>query len=348
MTLRRNVSAFSNYEILPSVLQKVDKIQTRTEVFGREIAIPLFLGPTGLNRMFDDDAELAVAKAAQKHGLLYSLSTMGTTTIETLAENYSGPKVFQIYIFKDRGLTREFVQRCKDKGYDGLTLTVDTPVAGNRERDHKSGLSVPPKLNLKSFMSFAMHPRWSLGALFGSKLELSNVSHRTEGLSNTSMSLFEYVNGQFDPSISWDDLEWLAAEWGGPLAVKGVMTPKDACSAVECGASGIIVSNHGGRQLDGAPAPIDQIAAIRNAVGSGIDVICDGGIRRGSDIIKAIALGANAVSIGRAYIWGLSAAGEAGVDRALTILAEEFGRAMALSGLNDVKKIGPEHVRKRL
>lgn len=346
VTLRRNVSAFAKYELVPDVLNDVSRIRTGTNLFGERMAWPLMLAPTGLTRMFHGHAELAVARAAAEHGLLYSLSTMGTTRLEALAEAFGGPKVFQIYIFKDRGLTHEFVARCKEAGFHGLALTVDTPVAGNRERDRVNGLSLPPRLTLKSMLSFALHPGWSLPALTGSKFDLANVSHKVDALAAGPMSLFDYIGGQFDRAVTWRDMEWLAAEWGGPLAVKGVMTPEDAKRAVASGATGIMVSNHGGRQLDGAPAPIDQIGPVREAIGDGPDLICDGGVRRGSDVVKALALGATACSIGRPYLYGLAAGGEAGVGRALTLLFEEFERTLILAGVNDIAKLARRHVRR--
>ena len=346
LTLRRNSSAFADYEIVPDVLTDVSHIRTETHLFGQAVRWPLMLSPTGLNRMFHRDAELAVARAAAKHGLLYGLSTLGTTRIEELAKEFAGPKVFQIYVFKDRGLTAEFVARCKDAGFHGLALTVDTPVAGNRERDRVNGLSLPPRLTLKSFLNFALHPGWSLPALTGSKFDFANVSHKVDALASGPMSLFDYIGGQFDRSLTWRDVEWLAAEWGGPLAIKGLMTPEDARHAIASGATGVMISNHGGRQLDGAPAPIDQVAAIRDAIGDGPDVICDGGVRRGSDVVKALAMGATACSIGRPYLYGLAAGGEAGVDRALSLLFEEFERTMILAGINDVAGIETRHVRR--
>jgi len=347
VTLRRNAGAFTDYELIPDVLSDVSAIRTETTIFGQRTRWPLMLAPTGLTRMFHGEAELAVARAAARHGLLYSLSTMGTTRLEELARAFAGPKVFQIYIFKDRGLTAEFVARCRDAGFHGLALTVDTPVAGNRERDRVSGLSLPPKLTLRSLLSFALHPSWSLPALTGSKFDLANVSHKVDALAAGPMSLFDYIGGQFDRSVGWRDVEWLAREWNGPLAIKGVMTPEDARRSIASGATGIMVSNHGGRQLDGAPAPIDQIEAVRDAVGDAPDVICDGGIRRGSDVVKALALGATACSVGRPYLYGLAAGGERGVDRVLTLLAEEFERTLTLAGINDVSGLSRRHVRKR-
>lgn len=344
-TLQRNSSAFKRYEIIPDVLTDVSSLRGETMVFGQRVARPLMLAPTGLTRMFHGEAELAVARAAAKHGLLYVLSTLGTTTLEALAQAYSGPKVFQIYIFKDRGLTSEFAQRCKSAGFHGLALTVDTPVAGNRERDRVTGLSLPPRLTLKSLLQFALHPGWSLPALTGAKFDFANVCHKVDALASGPMSLFDYIGGQFDRSLTWKDVEWLAREWGGPLAIKGLMTPEDAKRSIASGATGVMISNHGGRQLDGAPAPIDQVAAVRDALGDGPDVICDGGVRRGSDIVKALALGATACSIGRPYLYGLAAGGEAGVDRALSLLVEEFDHTMMLAGVNDVRKLERRHVR---
>jgi len=348
ISLERNVSAFSRYEIVPDVLTDVSSIRTATTLFGQPVAWPLMLSPTGLTRMFHDEAELAVARAAARHGLLYSLSTLGTTRLEDLAEAYGGPKVFQIYIFKDRGLTAEFVARCRDAGFHGLALTVDTPVAGNRERDRVNGLSLPPRLTLRPMLSFAAHPGWSIPALTGAKFDFANVSHKVDALAGGPMSLFDYIGGQFDRSLTWADVEWLACEWGGPLAIKGRMTPEDARHAIASGATGVMVSNHGGRQLDGAPAPIDQVAAVRDALGDGPEIICDGGVRRGSDVVKAVALGATACSIGRPYLYGLAAGGEAGVDRALTLLGEEFERTLMLAGVNDIGRLEARHVRAHL
>lgn len=343
--LANNAGAFGRYQIVPDTLVDVSTLRTETQLFGQPAAWPLMLAPTGLTRMFHPGAETAVAKAAARHGLPYALSTMGTTRIEDWAREFAGPRVFQIYVFKDRGLTTEFVQRCKAAGVHGLALTVDTPVAGNRERDRRNGLSLPPRLTLSSLLSFALHPGWSLPALTGNKFDLANVSHRVDALAGRSMSLFDYIGSQFDRSVTWKDVEWLAAEWGGPLSIKGVMTPEDATRAVASGASGVMLSNHGGRQLDAAPAPVDQIAAVREALGDGPEIICDGGVRRGSDVVKALALGADGCSIGRPYLYGLAAAGEAGVDRALTLLRDEFEQTLMLMGVNDVAGLERRHVR---
>jgi L-lactate dehydrogenase (cytochrome) len=296
--------------------------------------------------MFHNDAEAAVARAANARGIPYALSAMGTTTIEDFAQRVTGPKAFQIYIFKDRGLTDEFVARCTEAKYDALILTVDTLVAGNRERDRRSGLSIPPRLSLRGAAGFALHPLWALGALTGNKFDFVNVSHRAE-IPGGASSLIQYTNSQFDRTLTWRDVEHLAAKWNGPLLIKGVMTAADARRAADVGATGVMISNHGGRQLDGAPAPVDQISEIADAMGGkDFEIICDGGVRRGSDIIKALALGATACSIGRPYLYGLVAGGEAGVSRTLDILCEEFERNMVLAGIGDVASIERRHVRR--
>lgn len=343
--LANNADAFGRYQIVPDALVDVSTLRTETRLFGQPAAWPLMLAPTGLTRMFHSGAEAAVARAAARHGLPYALSTMGTTRIEDWARDFAGPRVFQIYVFKDRGLTTEFVQRCKAAGVHGLALTVDTPVAGNRERDRRNGLSLPPRLSFSSLLSFALHPGWSLPALTGNRFDFANVSHRVDALAGGSMSVFDYIGSQFDRTLTWKDVEWLAAEWGGPLSIKGVMTPEDARRAVASGATGVMLSNHGGRQLDAAPAPVDQIAAVRDALGDKIEIICDGGVRRGSDVVKALALGADGCSVGRPYLYGLAAAGEAGVDRALTLLRDEFEQTLMLTGVNDVARLERRHVR---
>ena len=346
-SLTRNVDAFTDYEIVPDVLTDVSSIQTATTIFGQPAAWPLMLSATGLTRMFHGSAEPAVARAAAGQGIPYCLSTMGTTRLEDLPEAAPAPKLFQIYVFKDRGLTREFVSRCREAEYAGLCLTVDTPVAGNRLRDHRSGLSLPPRLTARSLLDFVLHPGWSIPALTGARFDLANVSHRTDALATNPMSLFEFISRQFDPSLTWRDVEWLASEWNGPLAIKGLMTAEDATRAIQSGASGVIISNHGGRQLDGAPAPIDQVSTVRDALGEGPDVICDGGVRHGSDIFKALALGATACSIGRPYLYGLAAGGEAGVAQSLKLLRGEFERTLALAGTGSIRSLAKRHIRHR-
>jgi L-lactate dehydrogenase (cytochrome) len=321
------------------MLVDVSQLETATTLFGRSVPWPLMLSPTGLTRLFHPDAELGVARAAEAAGLPYCLSTLGTTTMEDLARSMSAPKLFQIYIFKDRGLTREFIQRAKEAAFDGLVLTVDTLVAGKRERDLVNGLTLPPRLTPRTFFDFARRPGWSLPVLFGRKFDFVNVAHRVTAMDGGVTSLAAYVNGQFDRSLTWRDVEWLASEWGGPLAIKGVLSAADARRAEACGADTVMVSNHGGRQLETAISPIDAVAPIADAVGGRVKIICDGGIRRGVHMLKALALGADACSIGRPYLYGLAAAGSAGVARAIAILLDEFERCMILAGAPDLASL---------
>lgn len=343
-TLRRNTTAFEEYEFLPNYLHDISAIDTGTTLFGRKIAWPVFLAPTGMSRLFHHGAEPAVARAAQKSGTFYTLSTMGTTRIEEIAAQGEGPWMYQIYILKDRSLTEEFVERCKAAKYHALCLTVDTALAGNRERDRIHGMVMPPRFTLRSFASFAAHPRWAVNLLLNPDFQLANVAHRMGSLS--SISLIDWVNKQFDRTLNWDDVAWLVERWRGPFVLKGIQSVADAKRAMDAGVTAVMISNHGGRQLDGAPAPIDCVAEIRQAVGDKLELIVDGGVRRGTHVIKALALGANAVSIGKAYLYGLAAGGQEGVERALGLLKNEVERSMALLGCRSVSEIGPRHVRR--
>lgn len=345
VTLGWNTTAFDGYELMPRYLRDVEHVDTSTEVLGQRIEVPFFLAPTGMSRLFHHQKELAVARAANEFGTFYSLSTLGTTSLEEIAEITSSPKMFQIYILKDRELTREFVQRCKAAGYEAMCLTVDVPVAGNREREIEHGMQMPPKFRLGSLMSFAMHPRWTINYLLNPDFKLANVAHRVDALGSGAMGLIEYVNSQFDRSVGWKEAEWLVQEWDGPMVLKGLQSVEDARLARDIGARGIMVSNHGGRQLDAAPAPIDCIADIADAVGDDLDIICDGGIRRGTHIIKALAMGAKACSFGRPYLYGLAAGGFEGVMKSLSLLKSEVERDMALLGCRRVSEIGPAYVR---
>ncbi len=339
-TLTRNTVAFSGYQLIPRALNDISKIDLSTKVLGAEMSMPVFLSPTGMSRLFHHDKEPAVARAASKAGVMYSLSTIATTTIEDVAAAAPGSKMYQVYIFKDRELTKEFVARCKAAGYTAMCLTVDTPIAGNRERDLRFGMTMPPQWSLESLASFAAHPGWAWHYLRDSNFEIANVAHRQGALSEEgAMGLMAYVNSQFDRSLTWDDAEWLAREWGGPFAIKGLMDVDDAKRAVSIGASAIMISNHGGRQLDGAPAPVDRVAPMRDAIGDALELIVDGGVRRGGHVLKALALGATACSVGRPYLYGLAAGGEAGVARVLQLFREQIERDMALVGRASIKDL---------
>lgn len=347
LTLRRNTSAFEDYELLPRQLSDVSNIDLSTTVLGQKIDWPVFLAPTGASRLFHHESEAAVLKAAHRFGTIYSLSTLGTTTIEDIAAISDGPKMYQVYMFKDRAITRDFVERCKAEKYAALCLTVDTPVAGNRERDLVTGFGVPPKLNVRSALSYARHFPWTIRAILNPSFEMVNVTSSPSASTEISAGVMEYINSQFDRSICWNDVEWLASQWSGPLVIKGIQTAFDARMAINSGATAVMLSNHGGRQLEAAPAPVDCIAAVADEVGGELEVICDGGIRRGTHVVKALAQGATACSIGRGYLFGLAAGGQKGVERALSLLRSEVERSMALVGCNAVQQLDQKYIQKR-
>ncbi|MGR9092313.1 MAG: alpha-hydroxy acid oxidase [Gammaproteobacteria bacterium] len=348
VNLKRSCASFDDYELLPRNLRDISHIDPSTTLLGERIDIPVFCAPTGMSRLFHHDGELAVSRAAARANTIYSLSTMSTYSIEDVARVCDGAKWFQIYVFKDRELVSEFIDRCKREKYHAMCLTIDLALTGNRERDLRTGMTIPPEFSLATWFDFALHPLWSLSALSTPPFSLANVVHRVSDASGEDVTtLMDYVSGQFDRTVTWDDAEKMAAEWGGPFVVKGILTVDDAVRAAEIGAHAIMLSTHGGRQLDHTPAPIDVLPEIAAAVGDRLEIIVDGGIRRGTDVLKALALGANAVSIGRGYLFGLGAGGEAGVDRALTILKEEIVRDMALLGCRTIEEITGEYVRRR-
>jgi len=339
-----NIDAFDSVKLIPEYLIDVANIDLSTKVLGREISMPLFLSPTGMTRLFHHDGETAVSKAAADAGTYYSLSTVGATTIEDVAAACTGPKCFQIYVMKDRGLTREFIQRCKDANFDSLALTVDLPVASNRERELRYGFTMPPKLNLAGIAGFAARPRWVYNALTHPQAQLANVAHKIPAGSSKSTSLMEYIAKQFDPAVTWDDMEWMMSEWGGPFAIKGILSPADARKAVNAGVSAIMVSNHGGRQLDGALSNFEALGPIVDEVSGECEIICDGGIRRGTHVLKALARGATACSIGRPYLFGLAAGGQAGVTKALELLRAEIETNMGLLGCTSIDQVSGKHI----
>lgn len=342
LTLARNQDVFQTIGLMPRMLRDVSRIETQTELLGRAAPFPLMLSPTGLNRLFHHRAETAVAKAASSMGVPYSLSTMGTTSIEHIGSICASPKIFQLYIFKDRALTTSLLTRAEAAGYDAICLTVDTPIAGNRKRDHRTGMTIPPRITARSLVQYALRPEWSLRTLLGPAFTLPNVEDHVGAVSDNPMSLISYVNEQFDRTLSWDSFRWLRDKWKGKLIIKGLLSVDDCVEARANGADCIMLSNHGGRQLDSAPSPIDVLPMIREELGDDIELVVDGGIRTGSDIFKAIALGATACSIGRTYLFGLAANGQSGVTAALSILRNEFERTMALTGVASVDQITAE------
>jgi L-lactate dehydrogenase (cytochrome) len=344
-TLARNTDAFREWVLAQRALVDVTTIDTRVDLLGFLSAMPLMLSPTGMSQLFHTSAEIAVARAAAHAGIPYGLSTMATTSIETIATSRA-MRYFQLYLFRDRGLTKALVERAAAHGYGALCLTVDTAIAGNRERDLRSGMIMPPRFTLSSLMSLVAHPRWSIGALRNRSFELANVVHHVGAL-GAGISVIDYVNSQFDRSANWNGVEWLRSQWRGKLVIKGMMMPDDCQRAVDCGVDAIMVSNHGGRQLDTAGAPLDYLPAIRDRIQNSAQLILDGGVRRGTDVLKAISLGANGCSIGRPYLYGLAAGGEAGVARVLSIFCSEIERDMALMGrtrIEDISAVDVNHL----
>ena len=339
VTLKRNTESFNSCDLVPNVLSDVSSVDLSTTVLGQKIDFPLFLSATAMHRLYHHHGERATAKAAEKMGTMFGISTMATTSIEDIGKLTNGPKLFQIYIHKDRGLTDNLIERCKQAGFNSVCLTVDTVVAGNRERDHRTGFSTPPRLTLSSLLSFALHPGWSLNYLFSNKFKLENIIHMTDKGSSIDKSVIDYINEQFDPSMSWKDAEYCVKKWGGPFALKGVMSVDDAKKAIDIGCSAIMISNHGGRQLDGSRAPFDQLSEIVDAVGDKIEVILDGGIRRGTHVLKALALGAKAWSFGKGYLFALGAAGQKGVESILQKMKAEINRDMILMGCKSVSEL---------
>ncbi len=346
-TMRRNTDAYDDYELLPAHLSDVSSIDTRASLFGKTLDWPVMIAPTGASKLFHRDGEAAVARAAESFNMPYSLSTVGTTSIEDVAAIGEHPKVFQIYVFRDRALTRSLVERCKDSRFTALCLTVDTPVAGNRERDNYYGMMATAKPALRSVPSMLRHPGWLYRAVVKKDMELVNVIESIGSQKFTDMSVKDFIDSQFDRSLTWKDVEWLASEWDGPIIIKGVQTVEDCRHAANSGATAVMISNHGGRQLEGAPAPVDCISDIADALHDRLEIICDGGIRRGSHIVKALALGATACSIGRAYLYPLAAGGQAGVERGLALLRDELERTLALVGCDSTSKLDGSYVRKR-
>lgn len=344
LTLRANTRAYRELTFSPRVLRDVSEVDTSSTLLGKPLPFPLVLAPTGFTRIVHPEGELAVARAARRAGIPYSLSTLGTRSIEEVAAVGSGRLWFQVYTWRDRDLVAELVRRAGDSGYEALCLTVDTAVLGRRERDVRRGFTLPPKVGPSTILDGVFHPGWSWQFLTSDPIVFANVAGMGELDGTDAISLAEYVGEQFDPALSWDDVGWLRENWDGPIVVKGIQSVEDAVIAVDHGVEAIAISNHGGRQLDSAPATLDLVPAIANAVAGRTEIICDGGVRRGSDIVKAIALGANAVMAGRAYLYGLGAAGEAGVDQVLANLRSEMERTMALIGCSSVDDLGPEYI----
>lgn len=347
ITYRRNTSAFDDSDLVPNVLAGVEEIDMSTTVMGQKLDMPIFCSPTALQRLFHHDGERAVARAAEKFGTMFGVSALGTVSLAEIGEMISTPKMFQFYFHKDRALNDAMVERAKAAGFNTLALTVDTITGGNRERDLYTGFTSPPRLTLNSLLSFATHPGWAMNYFLREPFELAELKDFVTKGSNVAVSIGDYFAEMLDPTMNWSDAEALRAQWGGPFCLKGIMSVADAKKAVDIGADAIMVSNHGGRQLDGSRSPFDQIAEITDAVGDDIDVILDGGVRRGTHVLKAIAAGAKACSGGRMYLYALAAAGQPGVERALNNLKTEIERDMRLLGVSNISQINREMLRHR-
>jgi len=347
LTKARNTAAFADADLVPDVLAGVEHIDTSVTILGRKSALPLILSPTALQRIFHWQGERAVARAAEKFGLWFGISSLATVSIEEVAAMVSTPKLFQLYVHRDKGLNASMIQRCQAAKFDAIALTVDTIVSGKRERCARSGFASPPRFTLSSLMSYATKPRWAMDYVFREKFALPNLdTHVSEG-TGEAISIANYFNKMLDPSMTWQTAEQIRNDWGGKFALKGIMSATDARRALEIGADAIMVSNHGGRQLDGSRAPFDQLREIRDAVGGKIEIICDGGIRRGTHVMKALAAGADCASGGRLYLYALAAAGQAGVERALEIMRDEIERGMKLAGVHNVGELTEDRLRWR-
>ncbi len=341
VSLGRNTKAFDDYDLLFKVLAGADNVDMSTTLLGEKIDVPFFASPAAGQRLFHTHGERGVAKAADSAGTIFSLSTLSSVSIEEIAALTNGPKWFQLYVWKDRGLVKEMMDRAREAGYKALILTVDFPIAGNRERDPRNGFSIPPKVGVKQAWHALRAPAWSLDYVIRPSVKYANLSADT-----AAVSLQDFVYEQFDAGFNWRDAEWLLGEWNGPAVIKGVVRPDDARRAVDLGFNAVMVSNHGGRQLDRSPAPVHVLESIVDAVGPDAEVILDGGVRRGTDILIALALGARAVGFARPFLYGLAAAGEAGARRAMDILTNELRRDMVLLGTDRISKIKRSLVRR--
>jgi L-lactate dehydrogenase (cytochrome) len=344
ITMGANSEAYRRVTFRPRVMRDMSEVDTSSTLLGKPVQFPLVLAPTGFTRIADPAGELAVARAADRAGIPYSLSTLATRSIEEVAGVCSGRLWFQLYVFKDRGLVSDMIHRAAAAGYEALCVTVDAAMLGKRERDVRRGFTLPPKLGLSTIFDGIVHPGWTWKFITSEPIVFANLAGQAVGDGTEAISLAEYFSTGLDSGLDWEDIEWLRGEWKGPIVIKGIQSAADAVIAADRGIDAIALSNHGGRQLDSAPAPLDLLPAVADAVGGRTEIICDGGLRRGSDIVKALALGATACMAGRAYLYGLGAAGEAGVDHVLDILASDMRRTMALIGCATVKEIDREYV----
>jgi L-lactate dehydrogenase (cytochrome) len=345
-TYRRNTASFERCDLVPSVLRGVGAIDLSVTVMGQRLALPFYCSPTALQRLFHHQGERAVAAAASKLGTMFGVSSLGTVSLEELRKAYATPQCYQFYFHKDRGLNRDMLQRAKESGVDVMMLTVDSITGGNRERDVRTGFSIPFRLTLAGMLQFAIKPAWAFNYVTHERFKLPQLEEHID-MSGSAMSIARYFSELLDPSMTWDDVAQMVRQWDGQFCLKGVMSVDDAKRAIDIGCTGIVLSNHGGRQLDGSRAAFDQLAEVVDAVGDSIDVMMDGGIQRGTHVLKALSVGAKAVGIGRYYLYALAAAGQAGVERALRLLQAEIERDMKLMGCKGIGELSRDNLRFR-
>ena len=345
-TYARNTASFDDCDLVPNVLRGTESIDLQVSIMGQNLDMPIYCSPTALQRVFHHQGEHAVAAAAHKYGTMFGVSSLGTASLQQIRQEYAGPQCYQFYFHKDRGLNRAMLENAKAAGIDVLMLTVDTITGGNRERDLRTGFSIPFRLNLSGLVNFAIKPRWAFNYLIHEKFSLPQLDDHVD-MSGGAVSVGRYFTEMLDPTMTWDDVCEMIELWDGEFCLKGVMSREDALRATEVGATGIVVSNHGGRQLDGSRSPFDQLEEIVDAVGGDIDVIMDSGVQRGSHVLKALAAGAKAVGGGRFYLYALAAAGQAGVERALEIMRTEIERNMRLMGVSKISELNRSHLRYR-
>jgi len=346
VTLRRNTASFERCDLLPNVLRGVGTVDTSVTVMGQKLAVPFYCSPTALQRLFHHRGEHAVAAAAAGYGTMFGVSSLGTVSLEELRKAHQTPQVYQFYFHKDRGLNRAMMQRAKGAGVQVMMLTVDSITGGNRERDLRTGFSIPFRLTLGGMLQFAIKPAWGINYVTHEGFRLPQLDEHVD-MSGGALSISRYFTEMLDPSMNWDDVAEMVRLWDGQFCLKGIMSVEDARRAVEIGCTGIVLSNHGGRQLDGSRAAFDQLAEIVDAVGDRIDVMMDGGIQRGTHVLKALSLGAKAVGVGRLYLYPLAAAGQAGVERALGLLQTEIVRGMKLMGASTIAQLSRDNLRFR-
>jgi L-lactate dehydrogenase (cytochrome) len=345
-TYRRNTAAFQDCDLLPSVLRGVENVDLSVTVMGQRLEVPFYCSPTALQRLFHHEGERAVAAAVDKFGTMFGVSSLGTAAIEEIASQFSFPQVYQFYFHKDRGLNRAMLERAKSAGVRVLMLTVDSITGGNRERDLRTGFAIPLKLTLAGLMQFAIKPKWAIDYLTHAKFRLPQLETHID-FSGGASSIGDYFTKMLDPKLNWDDVAEMVKLWDGQFCLKGVMTAEDARRAADIGCTGVVVSNHGGRQLDGSRSSFDQLAEVVDAAGDRLDVLMDGGVQRGSHVLKALSLGAKAVGLGRYYLFPLAAAGQPGVESALTLMRREVERAMRLMGCSSISQLSRANLRFR-